>query len=232
MKANSKLLRLLKRMRSVQRVEDWNYIGDGAVNFVFYFCPRMKSRGFWLNQDGTGLETKYVPGISGFSAQRIARVAAFRQEMAHANADPPLITAIFASADSAVLFPQEVAAPQTPTCEEVGFPVIENLTAFREHRSLWESFYRARPWLENTPPHVQDAEKRRLRGLLGLVPPSVATNFIERVFAGFAFDGVLLRRGLLGVKNPVILGIESPGVPVLQNAALRQDDRVPLIQLK
>lgn len=232
MKENSKLLRLLKRMLSVHRVDGWSCSSDDVVHFVFYFCPRMKSSGFWIKQDGTGLETKYVPGISGFSAQRIARVVAFRKEMERSNADLPSITAIFASADSAMLFPQEVASPEKPAREEVGFPVIENLKAFREHRPVWETLRRTKPWLKNTPPHVQDAENRRLRGLLGPIPFPVADDFITRVFAGFAFDGVLLRREILGLNNPVILGVESPGVPVLQNAALDPDERIPVIQLK
>lgn len=225
-------VRLIKRMRTVQRVEDWDRLKDGDIGFVFFFCPRMKSSGFWVNEEETGLETKYVPGISGFSAQRIARVAAFREEFGRLAGQRFSITAIFASADSALLFPRAVPPPATPNEKDVGFPVWENLTAFNKFRDVWESFRNQKPWEKGAPYHIRDAEARRLRALLGSVPRPLADDFIDRVFAGFAFDGVMLRTGGLGVANPVILGVESPGVPTLQNAGLEPMDRIPVIQLR
>ena len=56
------------------------------------------------------------------------------------------------------------------------------------------------------------------------------TELIERIFTGFALDGKLISAGYFG-NNPIILGIESPGVIILQNSALTRKQWLPVIQL-
>lgn len=75
-------------------------------------------------------------------------------------------------------------------------------------------------------------EERLLELLPTTVPKNLAADFVRRVFAGFALDGILIRKGEFGTKNPVILGVESPGVGVLQNAALPKGQWLPVIQLR
>jgi len=77
---------------------------------------------------------------------------------------------------------------------------------------------------------VEQGEKRLNDLLPDGCPSNVSKDFVRRAMAGFALDGILIKSGCFG-GNPVLLGVESPEVAVLQNAALSRENRIPVIQL-
>lgn len=231
----------LKAMESVARVSNLDPTNTTLSNAIFFICPRMTGKGLRVNRPGTGLQAQYASGLSASAVDHIRRVERFRCEAKEANIEVN-VTAIFAAADAWLLFPIPANVPAMP--DEMELKAVSNFGAVKANFELFGDLYREAPWL-STPERVRRAEVARLSAMLpspwqpevsdefvrGRQPNNPAEDFIARVFAGFALDGVLISQGLFG-DNPIILGVESPGVATLQNAALAREDWLPIVQLR
>ncbi|OGE82719.1 MAG: hypothetical protein A3B95_01560 [Candidatus Doudnabacteria bacterium RIFCSPHIGHO2_02_FULL_43_13b] len=181
-----------------------------------------------MNPEGTGFTAKYVDRLSGFAKARRDKAWEFMAEVTAQDRNFDWVfRMVWGSADALILYSQ-TDYPGIPADVREG---VANHVAVAAHIADFWRFYEEQPW-QNSPAWAIKQEDRRLRSLL----PENATkhlkqDFVRRVFAGFALDGFLLRKGCFG-RNPVILGVESSGVAVLQNAALEPKEQIPVIQLK
>lgn len=219
---------LFRGFESVKRVSNL-FDKDLALrlNFVFYICPRVSGKGFRLNSAKTGLTVTYALGLSDSTMQRVRRVRAFLEEATKREVRYT-ITAIFAIADAWILFPLPVDPPVKPDLG-VDIQVTSNLPDLNDW-GLFADLYNERPWL-TVPQKIRDQEEERIKSMLpNDIPGYIVDDFVRRVMAGFAMDGGMLRAGYFDTR-PIILGVESPGVPVLQNACLVKDSWVPVIEL-
>jgi len=206
------------------------------LKLVFFLCPKMKSSGFQLNTYKTGLKAAYDTGLSNSTIERLKKVESFVQA-ARSRGIKLDITAIWANADPLILFPSGRTCI-CPSMEESLGPwvdlVVNNYDMVRKEMDAFWTFYEDEPW-KSVPGRFVEMEEQRLRTMLvsAKAPPNIKDDFVRRAFAGFALDGYLLSnayRQYFG--SSVILGVESPGVAVLQNAALSKTARIPVIQLK
>jgi len=212
---------LLRRMRSVRRV-------TGSVKenstFVYFLCPCLSNKGIMVDKDRGCLTVHFVPRLSGFTKARIEKVQAFLFE-ANKLGWSCATTAIWGSADSIILYPESPTPPPSLPPGLVARPNHEPVSLDME--SFWLA-YESQPW-QAAPAWVLKQEEKRLLGLLPKeAPPELRREFVRRVFAGFILDGLLLSRGEFG-QDPVILGVESTGVPVIQN--IGGGNSIPIIQL-
>jgi len=222
------LFAVIRDFQSVEKVSNlYPQDGEEELSLLFFICPTMKSSGFKLNRNKTGLTTEYTKGENKSTPERVARVDAFADEAKKAGIDFA-ISAIFSSADALILFPIPLPEPPIP---KLSYNVISNYQLVKNNFDNFVELYHSQPW-EKVPEKIRRLEGERLKIFFSTSTPSnIIQDFIERVFAGFALDGILMRKGLFG-KNPVILGVESPGVAILENAALPQEEWLPIIQLK
>lgn len=198
------------------------------ITFIFFICPKMKGSGFRLNRTNTGLDAEYVSAVlSNSASQTIERATRFLAEFE--TLDHAFVArAIYASADALILLSVPTTPPTPPVSPDV--EIVPNDQVVIEHLTDFGRLYREKPW-RNTPQKISDPERQRLISILpSSTPANIACDFVERTWSGFALDGVLIRRECFGL-NPVLLGVESPGVSVLQNAALPRDRWLPVIQL-
>ncbi len=215
----------IEQIRGVAKVSGKLANLDGAT-LIYFLCPCLSSKGIVLNQSGTGFAAKYVDRLSGFAKARREKAMNFMAALSGQESDC-MFRMIWGSADALILYSQ-TDYPGVPADLPEG---MANHGAVAAHIDDFWRFYEARPW-EKSPSWAQMQESRRLLGLLPEdAPKNLKQDFVRRVFAGFALDGLLLRRDCFG-PNPVILGVESSGVAVLQNAALPATDQIPVIQLE
>jgi len=204
------------------------------LDLIFFTCPQMQGsrrrNRIRVNELRTGLTTAYEEGISENSITRLEKAIKFAQKLTDTGIEVGRTTNVFGTADALILFNPPVDPPAIPQIE--GVWTTGNYEIVLRHFGLWAELYRQKPWL-NCPSWARKMEEERLRELLPTtVPKNLAEDFICRVFAGFSLDGILIRRGEFGIQNPVIFGVESAGVAVLQNAALPRDRWLPVIQLR
>lgn len=219
-----KILRDLKKCPSVGRIFNLENVDPNAkINLLFFICPKMRNPGIVM-EHGV-LTAQYVPGLPGFAEDRILRVKEFLDGLRKVGVDFD-IKAIFAAADSFILFPSPIKPPEpVPTITEI--EVVSNLEVCGGRLEQFVAFCEKHPW-DKVPARL--LEEQRLKKLLPFeTPREVKEAFVSRTFAGFALDGLVVSDGVFG-KNPVILGVESPGVPMLQNTALTKP--IPVIELE
>ena len=220
---------LLKGMPSVMKVSNlYDCVANETITFLFFICPKMKGNGFRLNGNKTGLEVEYVGKKFPNSAiQAIGRAMIFLTEFQRLNL-PFTARAIYASADALMLPSVPTSPPEVPTHPDI--EVVPNDLVVASNICTFGQLYRAKPW-SSAPQRVCSFERDRLSSILSShIPANVAADFVERTWSGFALDGLLIRQGLFGF-NPVLLGVESPGISILQNAALPRDQWLPVLQL-
>lgn len=241
------LFATLRAFSSVERVSNL-YGASNPLHLHFFLCPKIKNKGLCLRKVGmgsgkvvTGLRVAYDVGPAKSTEERLARVERFLQE-ALAGGVGVRVQAIFAVADAMLLFSLPVPLPPPPEAEsallarmglrtKVGATLTVNTEAVEQHRALFTQFYEEQPW-RSVPERVRREEEDRLVQMLPEgTPDYIREDFVRRTFAGFALDGMLLRSGAFG-RDPVILGVESSGVPILQNAALPREQWLPVIQLR
>ena len=218
----------IREMQGVKKVSYlYEHVGQGVITFIFFLCPKMKGNGLKLNRNRTGLTVKYGEGWTGATEERFVLVQDFLRQFKALNLDFQ-VRAIMAAGDAHILFPEPVDPPKFSE-NSFGFEVVSNLPAVLQNMDFFWQMYRERPWL-NGKKWAAIFESKRLFEMLSGFPEGLVNDFIERVFAGFALDGVLIRRGEFG-NNPVLLGVESAGVAALQNVALKRENWLPIIQL-
>ncbi len=221
------LFGVLNSFESVKRVSNLRKL-EGTINFLFFICPRIRSKGMTLNQFHTGLTAQYIEGASISTTDRLRRVQRFSEEATKAGISFE-VTAIFASADSLILFPLPVEPPKLPVLDDY-IRVIPNLEVVRARLGQFGEIYAQEPW-NSVPQKFLEPEVSRLgQSLPDGTPENLRKDFIKRVFSGFALDGLVVREGIFG-DNPVLLGVESPGVTMLQNSALKKVDWLPIVDL-
>lgn len=229
------LFALIRRLREVSKVSNlYPQHGERPLDLIFFTCPKMKG-GRWrnrirVNPQGTGFTTTYKEGVTEESLSRVHQAVNFARILTGVGIKVGALTNVFASTDSLILFPIPVSPP--PTIPQFdGVRTISNYEVVLGHLTLWGELYREQPW-QKVPRWARKMEEERFRKLLPVTAPeNLVEDFIRRVFAGFSLDGILIRQGKFGTENPVILGVESPGVAVLQNAALLNKEWLPIIQL-
>jgi len=201
------------------------------MDLVFWICPNISSKGWRYDPKTSGLTASFVPGLSVRSNLRLIEALNIATRLSEIPQAVNRITALYATADSLLLMPIPGNVPSTiPTELSVnGLSVVPTHSVVtHEYLQRWGEFYHSMPW-SSVPRKFVELETERLKGIpWGVVPKSVMQDWITRVFAGYAKDGVWLREFF---KNPVIIGVESPGVVVMQNSALKKEDWVPVIQL-
>lgn len=224
------LFQVIREFNSVKQVSNlYPEVENKPLNFLFFICPATKPSGYKINRNKTGLTVEYVNGYNKSTDERLTRVNMFIEEAKKAKISFN-VSAIFASADAIMLFPIPVTPPFLPDLD-FGIKIVSNYEIVWSNFARYAKLFYSKPW-ENVPDKFVRMEYDRIKTFFSerKIPQYIVQDFIERVFAGFALDGVLIRGGYFG-DNPVILGIESPGVVVLQNAALPRKQWLPIIQL-
>lgn len=226
------LFQALIGMEAVEGVS--NLYGEGKkglLNFFFFICPARKRRILRKNRNETGFfpDYKYEEVLTQATMERIEVVNQFLREFSSEIEIEYQCLCVFSSADALTLFPIPAEPPVPP--REIGeIPVLSNYEIVLENLTRFGRIFQERPW-EGVPLKWRELEYNRLAELLPReAPERLIRDFVERVWAGFALDGVLAREGVFG-PNPVLLGVESRGVVVLQNAALPRQLWLPNIQL-
>lgn len=226
------MFRALKEMKQVAKIS--NFYQErikGPIDFVFFVCPARKGRSFKLSRNRTYFLADYkaTNGIGSTALRRARRVNEFLGDFKTLGV-AYTIQCIFAAADALICSPVFHEIPQCPV-EIGGIPAVSNFSPVLENMPIFGRLYRERPWT-GIPAAVLEKERERLLEILPSgCPSNVKEDFIERVWAGFALDGVILRNGTFG-QNPVILGVESPEVLVFQNSALERTDWIPTMQIR
>lgn len=225
------LYQLFTNFSSVKKISNLYPIEeDQTLDFIFYVCPRMTGKGLFINRNKTGFTAKYQNGISKYSQSRFEMVKRFIINM-ESQKIPYSLTTIFASADSFLLFPAPVNQPQLPE-EDIpeGFQLVSNYEIYQKYLLNFGIFYNEQIWNKLPRSFVNIETKRLMEILPSSAPENLKIDFIERCFAGFALDGFILKQKEFG-QNPIILGVESSGVSVIQNATFEQLERIPIIEL-
>ncbi len=230
------LLKTLRGLTSVEKVYGLNYSEDTVLNFLFFICPKLQGEGIVRNRRSTGFTATYGAGLSKSALLRINQVRKFMSE-AEQTEIKFTTTAIFAAADAITLFSPPANIPSKPYISDTR--ILSNLAPVRKEMRQWRDFYESLEIPDNIMDewHMYDYKFYELHRLKGLLPEGEnyqdrsQNDFVKRAFANFALDGVLMRQGVFG-ENPVILGVESPGVALIQNAALKDKECVPIVQLE
>lgn len=223
------LFAVLREFETVERVshlfpETWSE----PLDFFFFLCPKIKPAGFRPNRNKTAFRVDFVPGVANSTLTRVERVLRFLEEFEQLDVEYQL-RAVLATADVIILPLVPMEAP--PLIGLDGIEVVSNFPFVQSRLGMYFELYRDQPWM-SLPERIRREERKRLEKLLpSRTPAGLVDEFVERAWAGFALDGRLARQGCFG-KNPVLLGVESPGVAILQNAALQRDQWLPVIQLK
>ena len=224
------LFQKFNEMESVKMVRNFYNQSASWINFIFYLCPKMNGSGVKINELGTGFTTRYVDGLTASALGRIDRVITFQEEY-FASGYQGSFTGIWCDADALILFPIAAIPPDKHMLIDRRFMWASNYDIVRNnYLESFYSLYREKPW-ENIPAKIRIEEEERLRALLpSKSSDNLIDDFIRRTFAGFALDGLILKTDDI-VSNSIILGVESPGIPMLQNAALKKEDRIPVVEL-
>ncbi len=222
----------LRRFESVEKVS--NLYSEASKNvpldFFFFLCPKMKGSGLKLNRNKTGLTAEYVEGLNTSTPQRISRVKRFLEEFKTLKI-PFTCKGVLSLADAIILFPVPARPPVAPL-DILGIPIISNYELVKMSFVRFAGLLNEKPW-ERSPGKVRESEFARLSEMLKYAnpPQNLIQDFVERIWAGFALDGILAKEGKFG-DNPILLGVESPYVVMLQNAALPREKWLPTIQLR
>ncbi|MDO8482806.1 MAG: hypothetical protein Q7S86_03240 [bacterium] len=222
------LTQTISGFSSVDTVDDIKYPEKTVLNFLFFLCPRLTGDGIIINRRDTGFTATYRSGLSKSALERIGLVRKFAKESMQAGIKFTT-TAIFAAADAITLFVPPPQTPQTPCVPDI--KIRSNLMPVRKAMGRWRELYTKRPWEQarDVDYHMYPYEKARLMQLLPQAHWARLDDFVNRTLANFALDGVLMGEGVWG-ENPIILGVESPGVAVLQNTVVKEKKRIPVIQ--
>ena len=220
----------LKGLGSAKKVSNVRpEVGDKPLNFVFFLCTKIS--GYRLNKARTGLTTTFQDGVRDSTFERIALVKNFLAEFQRLEI-PCTIQGIMASKEAIALFPIPLCEPDIPNKID-GVPVMSDYSLLLGDLSRFGALYESKPWRDdNIPQGFIEQEKQVLSEILDkTMPKNIIEDFIERVFAEYALEGLWLQEGKFG-NNPIALGVETQATLVLQNAALPKTSWIPSIQLK
>lgn len=225
------LFSTIKALPGVAKISNFFPQENQILDLIFFVCPRFTGNGLKINKHQTGFTANYREGISEYSKERFVKAQNFMDRLSSANIKYKIKT-IFAAADSTLLFPVPAEPPVLPSYEYIpeGFKLTSNLEIYQNHLQDFGRIFRQEPW-KSAPSWALKIEYDRLTEIIPHhTPEEIKEDFIARCFAGFALDGIILRKGLFST-NPIILGVESKGVSVLQNCALEKKDWLPVIDL-
>ncbi len=225
-----KLAENIRSIECVERIGNFELEATDSFNFIFFLCPKLSGNGYRLNDNLTGFTVKYGNGLRESSFQRVQKVKNFLMEFEKLGISYD-VEGIMSAGEALTLFPIPVIPSEVPM-DIGGIPVISNYELVKADFVRFGELCRNKPWMK-VPQKFREAEFSHLVGLLKHAHPSdnLVKDFVERVFAEYALEGLWAKTGKLG-ENPVFLGVESPEIPILQNAALEKKDWIPYIQLK
>jgi hypothetical protein len=219
-------LKSFKSVREVHRL--YPYHAEKRLDCFFFICPKMKGAGLRVNRNTTGFTARYSSEPAPTTNERFNRVKAFIDEATTVSIEIS-VTAVFASADALILYPIPFEPPPAPQLNEL--EVVSNHELVNDALGDFWRIYDEQPW-KKISPKITNAETERIRTLLpASAPDNLKRDYIERVWSGFALDGILAHRGAFGA-NPVLLAVEGRDVAILQNAALPKEDRLPVVELR
>ena len=198
------------------------------IDLVFWLCPNMTSAGWRFNSETNTLRAEFQPGLRDSSVGLINRVLTLKEQLEQLGCKINSVTVMFATADAILLLETPVEFPDAPSELSVVDVISTGYLVDRKYLQEWGKWRRTKPW-KLVPGRFLNLEKERLKTIpWNSVPAWLMDNWIERIFAGYAQDGVWVKRNF---TNPIIVGVESRGVAVLQNAALSKKDWIPVIQI-
>lgn len=220
----------IRNMEMVKRVSNfYPEVWQKPIDFLFFVCPPNKNRPK-LNRHKNGFTFCYRKGagLDRLNQERVQKVQSFLNAFQLAGIAFNC-RCIFAAGDALIVSPIPLEKPDYLLKIE-GIPVVSNYELVCSNLGRFAALYNKKPW-ETVPSKVTKEEKERLFQILPTeADENIKMDFVERVWAGFALDGILMKKGAFG-SNPVILGVESFGVTILQNSALSKKDWIPVIGL-
>lgn len=225
-----KLAENLKSMKCVEMIGNFESGATNSFNFIFFLCPKLNGNGYQLNENLTGFTVKYGKGLRKSSFDRVQKVKNFLRESEELGILCN-VKGIMADEEAFTLFPIPVAPPEIFSGVD-GIPIISTYELIKADFSRFGELFRNKPWMA-VPNKFRDMGFSHLSNILGHThaPENLIQDFIERVFAENALEGLWTKEGKFG-ENPVFLGVEGPEIPILQNAALEKKDWIPYVQLK
>jgi len=206
------------------------------LDLIFYLCPKREGD-YLVNSFRTGLTTQYGIGISPASQEGLAKA---RQALPRIKERVAVgsVTAVFAAADAiiipTILLPEpQMGRDATLEITQVADRVVSNYDTVLLNLFRWGELYRSCPWKGGSPEWAVERQTIVHRRILPRkIPQNLVDDFVHRCFTGYSLDGESVREGEFGLlPNPVILGVEAPGLALLQSASLEEDNRVSIIQL-
>ena len=170
---NADLFSQIRDFSSVQKVSNFYPENNICHDFIFFVCPRINGSGIRVNKANTGFTASYRDGISEYSRERFVRVGNFLSEIRSIGLNYSL-NAIFAAADSYLLFPIPATPPTIPAPEFIpdGFELTSNLQIYREYLTEFGCFYRDCIW-KRTPQWANKLECERLTEILPTSAPEI-----------------------------------------------------------
>ena len=226
---NIDLFMELKKINGIKKVSNVSpeIIENGSLNFVFFLCPKIS--GYRLNKAKTGLTTTFQEGVRESTLERIKMVQDFLDEFKPLGV-PYDIRAIIATKEAIILFPIPLGEPKTPS-QVSGIHIISDYGLLLQDLERFGALYKSEPW-KNIPQRYVEQQRSFLADILSKdLPENIVSDFIDRVLAQYALEGLWFQEKKFG-NNPVVLGVETQATMVLQNAALPKECWIPSIQLK
>lgn len=223
------IFEILRNFKSVKQVSNlYKTSVQEKINFLFFICPCMNNKGIKIAPNRLGFTTTYLNKLNTSTIIRISLVNMFISEMELTGISFD-VTAIFSNADSLILFPLPVSVPREIPELDQKIKVVPNLDFVRKNMDEFANLYYSKPW-KKIPEFILKNESDRLKEFLPKSDALLKNDFVNRTFAGFSLDGILIRQGYFG-KNPIILGVEAPGVAKIQNSALEKKNWIPIVSL-
>jgi len=229
-------------LESVQSIHNFRYseLPAGGFTLLPFLCPfRYKPYNVVKNMQGVvlGVTTGYRDGITTGSKSKINRVSAFWNNGASAVLHGSRIRFLMGDSDiyaCSSIFPEAPALP----CME-GMEIVSNKQAWETVGAVLELEELCDTGYSLYSPAIQDAIKQEREEHLqvdaGMYHPDVPMiwkeRMIKRIICSYMLDGILMRRGVYG-SNPIILGVEASSTVVIQNAALKDEEKIPVILLR
>ncbi len=235
------LFEKLRALSSVEKVSNFYRDEEPEEGFTFvgFLCPH-RTIPFQVKRTHRGKEgqivdvrTKYSAGLSQGAISRIDRIYHFQKESEN-FIESSRIVLVWADSDSYVCFVIPfMKIPAPPKVE--GFDIISNRNIWEREENLkeyWNICRKTEKFLSKVPTRFVEIERTILSQIFSSnVPESLKQAIANKILASYILDGILLEKGAYG-PNPVILGVESASVAIIQNCTFSQNKRIPVIELK
>lgn len=241
MRSKKSFIELLQDLDFVQDVHHFIYdkIPEEGFTLLPFLCPfRYKPYAAVRDEQGEiiGITTGYRQGITKGSQSKIDRVRNFWNNGGSAVLNNSCIKFLMGDSDvyaCSSIYPQ---APVVPNLDD--FEILSNKAIWEKYRAIAELEMICDEQYETYAKYIQETIEQERNEHLHVdemyhpdVPAEWKEKMIQRILSSYMLDGILMRRGVYG-PNPVILGVEASSTAIIQNAALSEDEKIPVIMLK